>query len=356
MGFPINRDFLIHSVKQLVEAEGMNNPLKDNVPGRKWFEGFLKRHPRVGQKKAEHLCKARAVVTESGIRSWFSHVTEELGENIEILEDPRRVFDMDETAIHLAPKGGLVLAERGKSVYDVAGIAWEADDKYELLYDLWVKAIEDDTNADDDQQSPSCLPLASEDLNSSITNDDNVMEFEFPEFSELNFDEVEGPLQSFISHSPNQNPDFGVPLSPEPSIPSDINTDSNTIRAVLPSSNNAIQSSSVIIEVIEPDAVSTLSTENVSNSNTMTMRRKALDEVINQIVMWPKKQTSKRKRAVKHLPSVITSEKWIEVMEAKENERNEKEKKLKKIEREERIERNKKIKLENLEEQEKKSA
>ncbi|KAG5887487.1 hypothetical protein JTB14_023673 [Gonioctena quinquepunctata] len=284
MGFPINRDFLIHSVKQLVEAEGMNNPFKDNVPGRKWFEGFLERRLRVGQKKAEHLCKARAVVTESGIRSWFSHVAEELGGNIEILKDPRRVFYMDETAIHLAPKGGLVLAERGKSVYDVA---------------------------------------------------------------------VEELLQSFISHSPNQNPDFGVPLSPEPSIPSDINTDSNTIRAVLPSSNNAIQSSSVIIEVIEPDAVSTLSTENVSNSNTMTMRRKALDEVINQIVMWPKKQPSKRKRAVEHLPSVITSEKWIEVMEAKENERNEKEeeKKLKKIEREERIEKNKQIKQEKLEEQ-----
>ncbi|KAG5890201.1 hypothetical protein JTB14_010663 [Gonioctena quinquepunctata] len=248
MGLPINRDFLIHSVKQLVEAEGMNNPFKDNVPERKWFEGFLKRHPRVGQKKAEHLCKARAVVTESGIRSWFSHVAEELGENIEILKDPRRVFDMDETAIHLAPKGGLVLAERGKSDYDeavdytkcveikesqnaqnisnepesqksaqvsshrqfveskidadvlqrfkhakAAGIAWKADDKYELLYDLWVKAIEDNTNANNDQQSPLCLPLASEDLNPSITNDDNVMEFEFPEFSELNFDHQTKP-------------------------------------------------------------------------------------------------------------------------------------------------------------------
>ncbi|KAG5899058.1 hypothetical protein JTB14_000081 [Gonioctena quinquepunctata] len=346
---------------------------------------------------------------------------------------------MDETAIHLAPEGGLVLAKRGKYVYDVAGnekenvttlftvnaagefappltifkyerlpkigvdsapkgwgigksengwmttqvlshrqlveskidadvlqrfehakaagIAWGADDKYELLYDLWVNAIEDDTDAENDQQSPSCLPLASEDLNPSITNDDNVMEFEFPEFSELNFDEVEEPLQSFISHSPNQNPDFGVPLSPEPSIPSDIDTDSNTISAVLPSSNNAIQSSSVIIEVIEPDAVSTLSTENVSNSNTMTMRRKALGEVINQIVMWPKKQPSKRKRAVEHLPSVITSEKWIEVMEAEENERNEKEeeKKLMKIEREEIIGRNEKIKQEKLEEQAKKT-
>ncbi|XP_074096576.1 uncharacterized protein LOC141525825 [Cotesia typhae] len=69
MGFPINSDFLIHSVKQLVDAEGLKNPFKNNVPGRKWFEGFLKQHPRVGQKRAEHLCKARAIITESSIRS-----------------------------------------------------------------------------------------------------------------------------------------------------------------------------------------------------------------------------------------------------------------------------------------------
>lgn len=58
MGFPINRDFLIHSVKQLVDAESLKNPFKNNVPGRKWFEGFFKRHPCVGQKRAEHLCIA----------------------------------------------------------------------------------------------------------------------------------------------------------------------------------------------------------------------------------------------------------------------------------------------------------
>ncbi|GBP19509.1 hypothetical protein EVAR_102057_1 [Eumeta japonica] len=52
MGFPINKDFLIHSVKRLVEAEGLKNPFTNNVPGRKWFDGFLKRHPRVGQKRA----------------------------------------------------------------------------------------------------------------------------------------------------------------------------------------------------------------------------------------------------------------------------------------------------------------
>ncbi|GBP72780.1 hypothetical protein EVAR_4664_1 [Eumeta japonica] len=55
MGFPIKKDFLIHSVKRLVEAEGLKNPFTNNVLGRKWFYGFLKRRPRVGQKRAEHL-------------------------------------------------------------------------------------------------------------------------------------------------------------------------------------------------------------------------------------------------------------------------------------------------------------
>ncbi|XP_057336260.1 uncharacterized protein LOC130674846 [Microplitis mediator] len=235
-----------------------------------------------------------------------------------------------------------------------AGIGWEADDKYELLYDLWVKAVEDDKNVDSELQSSSCLTLASQDLNPSIPNDNDITEFLFPEFSEPILDEVDEQLESLIFHSPNQNSDFGVPFLLEPPIPLNIDNDSTSVRAILPSSDNAIQSSPVIIEVIEPDAVSSVSTENVSNPNTVTMRRKSVDEVINEIVMWPKskKQSSKRKRAVEHLPSVITADKWIEIMEAKEKEKNDKEeeKKIKKIEREERIETNKKIKQEKLEE------
>lgn len=72
-----------------------------------------------------------------------------------------------------------------------AGIAWKAEDEYELLYDLWVKSVEDYTKSDNDQQSPSFLPLVSEDLSPSNTNGENFMEFEFPEFSEPNYSEGE---------------------------------------------------------------------------------------------------------------------------------------------------------------------
>lgn len=106
MGFPINKDSLLYSVKQLVEIEKLPNPFKNNVPGRKWFEGFLRRHPRIAHKKAEHLCKARAILTESRIRLWFSDLRDQLSEKVDILQDPRRVFNMDETVVYLSPKGG----------------------------------------------------------------------------------------------------------------------------------------------------------------------------------------------------------------------------------------------------------
>lgn len=48
MGFPINTDCLIQSVKQTVQTEKLPNLFKYNVPRRKWFEIFFKRHPRIG--------------------------------------------------------------------------------------------------------------------------------------------------------------------------------------------------------------------------------------------------------------------------------------------------------------------
>lgn len=44
-----------------------------------------------------------------------------------------------------------------------------------------------------------------------------------------------------------------------------------------------------------------VNTENISNSCNISVREKSMDE-IDEIVMWPKKQTKQRKRKVKHLP------------------------------------------------------
>ena len=119
-GFPINKDSLVISAKKFIEQENIQTPFKNNTPGRKWFEGFMKRHPKLSLKKCEHLSKTRAAVTETFIRNWFSEVTLLLKDNVvdlEVLTDPVRIFNMDETAMCLAPKGGLFISERGQPSY-----------------------------------------------------------------------------------------------------------------------------------------------------------------------------------------------------------------------------------------------
>lgn len=87
-------------------------------------------------------------------------------------------------------------------------------------------------------------------------------------------------------------------------------------------------------EVITVNNKNTIQSSVVPTSSTISIREKSMNQVFNEILKWPKKQTKQRKRKVEHLPSVITADKWIEIMEAKEKDKEE-EKKIRKIKREE---------------------
>lgn len=75
--------------------------------GRKWFKGFLERHPKISEKRAEYLSKTRGKVTEEYIREWFHETTELLGNDIDILlhGEPNRIWNMDETSLYTNPSG-----------------------------------------------------------------------------------------------------------------------------------------------------------------------------------------------------------------------------------------------------------
>lgn len=97
-----------------------NNPFKDDKPGRTWLTSFLKRNPEVSVRVAQNLTSTRSAVTKEAIEKWFQEVFSYLQENNldEVLKDPRRVFNADETAFFLNPKGNRVLAKKGdKTVY-----------------------------------------------------------------------------------------------------------------------------------------------------------------------------------------------------------------------------------------------
>uniref|UniRef100_A0A1Y1LYW1 HTH CENPB-type domain-containing protein n=1 Tax=Photinus pyralis TaxID=7054 RepID=A0A1Y1LYW1_PHOPY len=50
-GFPVHRQNLILSVKKMVEDMGKETKyFLNGTPGRSWFRGFLKRHPKIKEK------------------------------------------------------------------------------------------------------------------------------------------------------------------------------------------------------------------------------------------------------------------------------------------------------------------
>lgn len=122
--FPINRDSLLDSVQKIIIDQKIPNPFTDNRPGKKWYHAFLKRHPNIVEKIPENLSLARDNVSEKDIRHWFQEVETYLKENNleDILTDPTRIFNADESAFFLSPKPGRVLAQKGdKHLYNSCG-------------------------------------------------------------------------------------------------------------------------------------------------------------------------------------------------------------------------------------------
>lgn len=117
-GFPITKSQLLDSIEMYIKKLNRSTSFKDGRPGAKWFKLFMKRHPEVSPRMTQNLGKARASVTEESLKKWFDEVKAELKENLDVLEDASRVFNADETAIFLAPKGEKALVRKGeKAVY-----------------------------------------------------------------------------------------------------------------------------------------------------------------------------------------------------------------------------------------------
>jgi hypothetical protein len=121
-GFPVTKTDLLISVHQISKDMNMTHLFPNGRPGNKWLSLFLKRHPEVSDRTVEKLSHVRASVSEDMIRNWHAEVTSYLKEqgSLQVLEDPKRVFNTDESAFFLCPKGEKVLGIRGqKNVYEI---------------------------------------------------------------------------------------------------------------------------------------------------------------------------------------------------------------------------------------------
>lgn len=121
-GFSRKKDDLLNTVQKIMKDDKRPNPFTNDRPGRKWYDLFIKRHPILNERVPEGISKGRAVVTEEYIRKWFSDLKKYLTEinAIDLLEDPRRILNGDETSFSVCPKTGKVIAPKGwKNVYEI---------------------------------------------------------------------------------------------------------------------------------------------------------------------------------------------------------------------------------------------
>lgn len=80
-------------------------------------------HPEISERTPEAVTSVSAAVSESDIRGWFkkTEIFSKETSYYDILEDPSRVFNGDESKFQLCSKSGKVIALRGdKDVYEVA--------------------------------------------------------------------------------------------------------------------------------------------------------------------------------------------------------------------------------------------
>ncbi|KAG5895467.1 hypothetical protein JTB14_013382 [Gonioctena quinquepunctata] len=119
-GCPITKEALLESVQIILRQMGRVTPFTNGKPGRHWYELFLERHPEISQRVTQNLTKARSSVTELKVRGWFSEIQNYIDDNniADVWNDPKRIFNCDESASFLSPKGERVLVKKGdKAIY-----------------------------------------------------------------------------------------------------------------------------------------------------------------------------------------------------------------------------------------------
>ncbi|KAJ8929491.1 hypothetical protein NQ314_017823 [Rhamnusium bicolor] len=81
----------------------------------------MTRHPKLVLKNGETLEKYRAQLTQEYIRSWFRDLKTFLTESkaLNIVDNPSRMLNADETGFRLCPKTGRVLGLKGHNLYVV---------------------------------------------------------------------------------------------------------------------------------------------------------------------------------------------------------------------------------------------
>jgi len=95
-GYGRSKHELIATVKNILIADGRNNPFKDGRPGKDWYYGFMRRHHEISLRSPRQLGKERAVIKPESIAKWFEEfeafIKSTTNDSL-LLKDPSRMYN-----------------------------------------------------------------------------------------------------------------------------------------------------------------------------------------------------------------------------------------------------------------------
>ena len=127
IGFGLTREMVGNVVMDYLKDKGRQNPFLNGKPGNDWWLGFMRRWPKLVERKPQHLPANRAMaLTEVAINAWISKVKsviEEAGlKDLTTEELAKRMWNCDETAFATDVASKKILAKRGeKNVHETGG-------------------------------------------------------------------------------------------------------------------------------------------------------------------------------------------------------------------------------------------
>ena len=129
LGFGLNRDIVTRVISEFLKASGRVSPFRVGLPGSDWWEGFMKRWPKLSERKPQHLSSARAACANPDtIQSWFTRV-ESFFSSVGLISNGKFVDDFnqciwnsDESGFCLGSTSKKILSRRGaRAVHEVGG-------------------------------------------------------------------------------------------------------------------------------------------------------------------------------------------------------------------------------------------
>ena len=126
VGFGMTRELVEAVVSDYVRENNIDTPFVNGIPGKDWWHRFLKRWPKLSERKPQHLCKRRAeAANPETINAFFDRLETSFKDDGLDLTDPEvahRLWNCDETAFCTSASSTKLLCKRGvRALHEVGG-------------------------------------------------------------------------------------------------------------------------------------------------------------------------------------------------------------------------------------------